>query len=145
MCDSHLLGALLGRCAHLSRERLDARLTQYDVTPAQIRVLLYIHHHGGQVPQCEVIKHLKVKPSTANGILYRMEEKGFVTRSVSDSDARYRLIRLTEKGERQQTEFRRLLMEVESLMTQGWTPEERELFVRLLDKIVENLEEDRTV
>ena len=82
------LGPMLGRCAHLTRERMDARLAGCDVTPAQTHTLLYLHRHGGQAPQCAVTEFLKVKPSTANGILDRMEEKGLVTRSVSGSDAR---------------------------------------------------------
>ena len=66
------LGPLLGRAAHLTRERMDARLAQFDVTPAQTHVLLYLHDHGGKAPQREVVEHLKVKPSTVNGILDRM-------------------------------------------------------------------------
>ena len=75
MHDMNPLGPLLGHCSHLACERLDARLAQYDVTPAQIRVLHYLYHHNDQAPQCDVTTHLKVKPSTANGILDRMEEK----------------------------------------------------------------------
>ena len=63
------LGPTLGRAAHLARTRLDVRLAQYDVTPAQMHVLLYLGRNGGQVPQCELTGFLRVKPPTANGIL----------------------------------------------------------------------------
>ena len=139
------LGPLLGHCAHLARERMDARLTQYDVTPAQIHVLLYLHHHGSQVPQCEVTAHLKVKPSTANGILDRMEEKGLVQRSVSGSDARRRQITLTEKGKAQQEVFKQVFQETEALMVQGLSAEEAGLLHTLLHRVLSNLEEDRGV
>ena len=69
------LGPLLGHAAHLARERMDARLSRYDMTPAQTHTLLYLCGHGDSVPQREVVEHLRVKPSTANGILDRMEEK----------------------------------------------------------------------
>jgi hypothetical protein len=62
---------------------MEARLSRYEVTPAQSHVLLYLFSHGGQAPQCEVTEYLKVKPSTANGILDRMAEKELVVRSVS--------------------------------------------------------------
>lgn len=81
------LGPMLGHAAHLARARLDARLNQYDVTPAQTHVLLYLARHEGQASQCELTEFLKVKPSTANGILDRLEKKGMVERSVSGSDA----------------------------------------------------------
>lgn len=63
------------------------RLSQYEVTPAQTHVLLYLCRCGGQALQGQVTEFLKVKPSTANGILDRMMDKGLITRTVSGSDA----------------------------------------------------------
>jgi len=143
MQDVQALGPLLGHCSHLARERMDARLAQYDVTPAQTHVLLYLFHHGGSAPQCEVTAHLKVKPSTANGILDRMEEKGLVERSISGSDARRRQITLTEKGAAQQTYFKQVFQEVEALMMEGLSSEEANVLHVLLHKVLSNLEEDR--
>lgn len=139
------LGPMLGRCAHLTRERMDARLSGCDVTPAQTHTLLYLHRHGGQAPQCAVTEFLKVKPSTANGILDRMEEKGLVTRSVSGSDARRRLITLTEKGKEQQERFQRIFVDTENVVVRGFTPEEKALLLSLLERAIQNLEEDRSV
>ena len=76
------LGPLLGHAAHLARERMDARLSRYDVTPAQTHTLLYLCGHGDCAPQRDVVAHLRVKPSTANGILDRMEEKGLIRRAA---------------------------------------------------------------
>lgn len=139
------LGPLLGRCGHLSRERMDVRLTQYDATPAQTHVLLYLYHHGGQATQGQVTEHLKVKPSTANGILCRMEEKGLVTRAVSGTDARQRLVFLTKKGEAKQEAFKQVFLETEALMTKNLSAEEKELLFALLQRVAHNLEEDRSV
>lgn len=138
------LAPTLGRCAHLARERLDARLSQYDVTPAQTHVLLYLNRHGGQLSQGELTEFMKVKPSTANGILDRMVEKGLLVRSVSGADARRRLITLTEKGREQQALFQRCFQEAEELMLRGFTPEEAAAFRALLGRVIQNLEEDRT-
>ena len=137
------LGPLLGHCANLVRERLDARLAQYDVTPAQVHVLHYLYHNGNRAPQCEVTTHLKVKPSTANGILDRMEEKGLLRRSVSESDGRKRLITLTEKGKSQQETLRQKFEEAEQLMIRGLSREETAQLHELLRRVVSNLEEDR--
>ena len=137
------LGPVLGCCAHLAKERMDARLSGYDVTPAQTHSLLYIHHHGGSEPQCEKTAILKVKPSTANGILDRMEEKGLIRRTVIGSDARKRLITLTEKGEERQLLFRERFMDTERALLRGFTLEEEQTLRSLLDRIIRNLEEDR--
>ena len=145
MCDMKALGPLLGHCGHLGRERMDARLSQngIDITPVQTHVLLYLHHHGGQAPQCDVTAQLKVKPSTANGVLDRMEEKGLVQRSVSAQDARRRLITLTEKGRARQEQFKAAFLETEAVLTRGLTEEEAETLHALLLRVICNLEEDR--
>ncbi len=136
------LGPTLGWAAKLSRARMDARVCQYNVTPSQAHVLLYLHRHGGQVPQGELADHMRVKPSTANGVLDRMEEKGLVRRSVSGRDARRRLITLTEKGAEQQALFRRSFLDTEEAMVRGFTQSERETLTNLLERVIQNLKED---
>lgn len=136
------LGPALGRCAHLAKARLEARLTQYGITPVQAHVLLYLFRSGGETSQSEVTAFLKVKPSTANGILDRMEEKGLLTRSISRDDARQRRISLTQQGQEQQAMLREDFDRFEALLVQGFSQEEQTLFRSLLKRIIENLEEE---
>ena len=136
------LGPALGWAAKLSKANMDARVSRYDVTPAQTHVLLYLQQHGGRVPQHELAEFLRVKPSTVNGVLDRMEEKGLVRRSVSGSDARCRLITLTEKGAEQQALFQQSFLDVEEAMVRGFSQEERETLCALLDRVIQNLKED---
>ena len=137
------LGPTLGWAAQLAKARMDARVSQYDVTPAQTHVLLYLHHHGGgQVLQHELTGHMRVKPSTMNGVLDRMEEKGLVRRSISGRDARRRLITLTEKGEEQQALFQKSFLDTEEAMVRGFTAQEREALLSLLERVIQNLKED---
>ena len=138
-------GHLMGRAANLGRERMDARLSRYDVTPAQNHTLLYLQSHGGQAPQCGITSYLRVKPSTANGILDRMEEKGLVSRSVSGSDARRRLITITEKGIKQSALCAQCFREGEAVMLRGFTQEEIQTLFALLNRVIQNLEEDRNL
>ena len=143
MEDFKAFGPLMGHCFRLGRERMDARLAEYDVTPAQIQVLHYLYHHENRADQREVTAHLKVKASTAAGILERMEEKGLICRSVSEADARNKRITLTEKGAARQTRFKEVFEEVEGQMTKGLTADEAEQLYALLLRVRANLEEDR--
>nr|WP_325230635.1 MarR family transcriptional regulator [uncultured Oscillibacter sp.] len=136
------LGPTLGWAAQMAKAAMDARVSRYDVTPVQTHVLLYLQRHGGQVPQQELADYLRVKPSTANGVLDRMEEKGLVRRSVSGADARRRLITLTEKGAEQQALFQQSFLDAEEAMTRGLSPEERETLLSLLNRVIQNLKED---
>jgi len=141
--DMNALGPMLGHAAHLARERMDARLCRYDVTPAQTHVILYLHSLGGTVTQGDMTLFLKVRPSTANGILDRLTEKGLVTRSVSKRDARQRLISLTDKGCAQVEQFHASFAEAENILSAGFTAEESEQLRALLGRVIHNLEEDR--
>lgn len=139
------LGPMLGRCAHLARERMDARMSRFGMTPAQTHVLRYLRQNGGQMPQRELLENLKVKPSTVNGILDRMEEKGLVERSVSGTDARQRVVALTPAGLEREAEAKQSFLEAEALIARGLTEEETETLRTLLERVIHNLEEDRNL
>ena len=139
------LGPMLGRCAHLARERMDARMSRFGMTPAQTHVLLHLHQSGGQLPQRELLDSLKVKPSTVNGILDRMEEKGLVERTVSGTDARQRLVALTLAGRKREEQVKQAFLEAEALIVRGLTKEETDTLRSLLERVIQNLEEDRMV
>ena len=139
------LGPMLGRCAHLARERMDARMSRFGMTPAQTHVLRYLRQNGGQMPQRELLENLKVKPSTVNGILDRMEEKGLVERSVSGTDARQRVVALTPAGLEREAEVKQSFLEAEALIARGLTEEETNTLRSLLERVIHNLEEDRNL
>ena len=139
------LGPMLGRCAHLARERMDARMSRFGMTPAQTHVLRFLRQNGGQMPQRELLENLKVKPSTVNGILDRMEEKGLVERSVSGTDARQRVVVLTPAGIEREAEVEQSFLEAEALIARGLTEEETETLRTLLERVIHNLEEDRNL
>ena len=139
------LGPMLGCCAHMARERMDARMSRFGMTPAQTHVLLHLHQSGGQLPQRELLDSLKVKPSTVNGILDRMEEKGLVERTVSGTDARQRLVALTLAGRKREEQVKQAFLEAEALIAKGMTTEETETLRGLLERVIHNLEEDRNL
>lgn len=143
MDNKEALWALMGRCFHLTRERISVRMDRYGVTPSQSHVLMYLHDHNGQAPQNELTAHMHVKPPTANGLIDRLCEKGMVSRSVSGTDARRKLITITEKGAAQQALFLDAFQSMESQMLNGLTDEETEQLRSLLIRMIKNLEEDR--
>lgn len=143
MEQQHILGPLLGRTTQLVKERMEARLSGYDITPAQAHTLLYLHACGGKALQCEVVRHLNVKAPTANGILSRMEEKSLVVRSVSDCDARQKWVILTEKGTLLRDCLQLIFADVEQMMLTGFSNEEQATVFTSLERMIQNLEEDR--
>ena len=85
------LGVLMGYCDHQMHRLMTKKLRQYDVSPMQCRTLTYLQEAEGQVNQRMLEQHLMVKPSTASGIVGRLEEaaQGF---SPEERDTLRRLL-----------------------------------------------------
>jgi len=139
------LGRLIAYCSHLGMLYIDKLLRQsgYDATPVQSRTLIYLSCQRNRgVNQRDLEKELRLKPSTVNGIVSRLEEKGLVVRRTSPSDARCRLVSLTEAGQTQADNFRAILDGIGQRYAMCLSAEERETMVKLLTRMIENLENE---
>ena len=72
----------------------------------------------------------------------RLGAEGLGRRSVNGEDARRRLITLTEKGAEQQALFEQSFLDTEEAMVRGFSQEEREALLSLLNRVIQNLKED---
>lgn len=72
-------GALFGYCDHQVHKLMGRMLRRYDVSPMQCRTLIFLHDAEDSVNQKTLERHLMIKPSTVNGIVDRLEEKGWYT------------------------------------------------------------------
>ena len=135
-------GPLFGYCDHQVQKLMVRRLRQYDVSPMQCRTLTYLHEAKGEVNQKQLERHLMVKPSTVNGIVDRLEEKGMVRRSVSEWDGRCRLLSLTEEGRRFHDDFQDVLRQVNDRLERGFSQEEKAVFTDFLLRAARNLADE---
>ena len=108
----------------------------------QCRTLTYLHEAEGPVNQKQLERHLMVKPSTVNGIVDRLEEKGMVRRTASASDGRCRILALTAQGMQFYDRFTAIVREVNDRLEKGFSPEEIRLLTALLLRVAENLSEE---
>ena len=135
-------GPLFGYCDHQVQKLMVRKLRQYDVSPMQCRTLTYLHEAEGEVNQKQLERHLMVKPSTVNGIVDRLEEKGMVRRSVSEWDGRCRLLSLTEEGRRFHDDFQDVLRQVNDRLERGFSQEEKAVFTDFLLRAARNLADE---
>ena len=139
------LGRLIAYCSRLGMVYSDKLLRQagYDVTPVQSRTLVYLSCQGTQgVNQRELEKELRLRPSTVNGIVNRLEEKGFVARRTSPADGRCRLVSLTEEGRKQLEAFESIIDGTGRRFASCLTDDEEETLRKLLIRMIENLENE---
>ena len=73
-------------------------LEQIDLTSIQASVLIYLLNEGNIKNQRDIEIAFNLSNPTVNGILNRLELKGFIKRVVSKQDARNKEIHLTDKS-----------------------------------------------
>lgn len=134
-------GPLLGYCDHRVMTLMGRKLRQYDVSPVQGRTLVYLHEQSGAATQKQLEQFLMVRPSTVNGIVDRLEEKGLLTRTACPTDARCRILTLTERGMLYYDDLTAVARQVEAQLEQGFSPEELATLRSYLLRLADNLRE----
>ena len=145
MHDAPDLGRTIAYCSRLGMLYTDKclRLSGYDVTPVQSRTLIFLSCRGEEgVTQRELEKELQLKPSTINGIVNRLEEKGYISRRISPSDGRCRLVSLTVAGRQQVEAFEAIMDGTSQRVARCLSDEEAGTLQNLLARVIENLENE---
>ena len=77
----------------------DENLLKEGITITQLRVIAYISRQSPDtVYQKDLEEHFHIRRSSVTGLLQNMEKSGILERSPSETDARVKIVTLTEKG-----------------------------------------------
>lgn len=118
------------------------RLSRIGMHPGQ-PALLALVARGTRLSQKEIAEELMLAPSTVNIMLGRMERAGWVARSRCEGNGRCTTVSITPAG----TELFERMLALEATITDeifvGFTDEERERFVDLVDRLAMNMKAAR--
>lgn len=124
------------------RELGDRNLQKYNLTAAQLDVMIYLKCSGEEeIHQRQIENWFQLKNPTVTGLLNRLEEKGFIIRRTNPADRRYRVIELTEKGEQILGQMWEQAWNLENRIYDCLSKEEQEQLMVLLDRILNSLSE----
>ena len=102
---------------------------------ARERVLGVLIDHEAGLRQKHIAEEIGVNPSSMSEFIDRLENDGYVERTVDPSDRRATLIVLTEKGKARAYELEDSRHERLSAMFGCLTEVEKKELIRLLDKV----------
>ena len=121
-------------------QNMDRTLTTLDLTAIQSLILRYLETSEPTViyPK-DIEKRFSLTHPTVSGILQRMEDKGFLQLQTDPDDHRCKRVVRTEKAVRCQQAICQHISESERIMTAGMTDEEISLFLRLMDRAIDNM------
>ncbi len=119
------------------------RLADFDITAAQSDILLYLIRNYKlmeEINQLDIQKFLQLSNPTVSGLLNRLEDKGFITRTPSIKDARYNCVLPTQKAIENRGVMLEHMFYCEDAMLSNFSEDQKDTLKELLDKALENIE-----
>ena len=143
--DKMNIGFRLKCINNMIRRKLDTEFAKTgleEIVGMQGPMIGYIYDKSRErdVFQRDLEKVFNIRRSTATVMLQTLEQKGFIIRETVEHDARLKKIVLTDKAVEQHMVIKRQIDIFHEKLEQGITPEEKEEFFRILDKITQNLQ-----
>lgn len=128
----------------LFQKKVVAKAGEQGLLPGQAKFLEYLETHDG----CEqkiLGEVFYLEAATVTGVLQRMEQCGLVERRSRDGNRKSNYVFLTSKGRAACIQVKELFSDYEQLAFEGITPEQKEQFQEILQKILKNLVKEGTV
>lgn len=118
--------------------RIQAMLTKLGLYRGQPLLLAVLWEQEGY-PHSELAELLGVTPATITKMAQRMEQAGFIERIPDADDQRISRVYLTEKGRAVRSQVDEVFRTLEEEMLAGFSQDEREQLLNLLQRVDENL------
>lgn len=111
-----------------------------DITPGLLGMLQVIAANPG-LAQSRLAEAMEVDRSTIVKVVDQLQARGLIVRDPSPHDKRSYCLRLTESGIRELRHMQELMLQHEDDFTQPLSAEERELLIRLLERLYSRAED----
>ena len=127
-------GHLLRRAQQIAASIFHDEIGQY-VTPVQYAILRVLVERPG-IDQVTLAGLVAIDTSTAASVAIRLEEKGLLRRYLDPNNRRQRALYLTDAGQELLQTTASGIERLHDRVFQGFSPEEEEQFLHLLQKLV---------
>ena len=120
-------------------QSITSALEEMDLTAAQGRILGFLAHCPSPPCPRDLEEEFHLTHPTVSGLLSRLEKKGFLQLCPDESDRRCKRIYVLPKGNACMETMHSTILDTEARLVQGFTPEEKVQFARLLSRAIENM------
>jgi DNA-binding MarR family transcriptional regulator len=129
------IGRMISILHRIGQSHLGKKLEPYNIGAGQIAFLAELLLADGK-SQDEVASDFRCDKATAARAIQHLERHGYVERRQSVNDGRVKMVFVTDKAREFQPLLFSFLEEWTDTLFQGFSTEERELVLRLLNRIV---------
>ena len=136
-------GKMINKISNRLRRRSQAVQKKTGLSGAGGNVLDYILAESAVRPvyQKDIEKEFGLRPPTATELLKSLEKDGMIQRIPDEQDSRRKRIIFGEKAARVEQALREEIEETERCLLRGISEDERKEFLRIAEKMLENLDE----
>lgn len=111
-------------------------------TISQIRIIDYIlKQKDKDIYQKDLETVLNLRRATVSGVLQTMEKNGLIERITSDDDSRVKKIILNSSAKEMFIKGQKRIKEIETISLKGISEEELSIFLNVLNKMRNNINE----
>ena len=121
---------------------IDEAVKPFGIGRTQWQVISRVQR-AGLMTQRDLQSILQVEPATLSGVVDALVSKGWLERLENPEDKRGRVLRLTPLGEERYATIPNPVAAVERTMLQGVSAEDRAVVETALQRMIENLEQER--
>jgi DNA-binding MarR family transcriptional regulator len=133
-------GFLVHDVSRLRRTAFDQRVKPLGITRSQWWVLANLSRHEGEdMMQIQLARLLDVGKVTLGGLVDRLEENGFVTRTPDKSDRRSKRVSVSAKGRALVQKMNLIALEMNNQIMRGISPSQQRELEEMLAKMKHNL------
>ncbi|NLP46908.1 MAG: MarR family transcriptional regulator [Epulopiscium sp.] len=142
MKDQKEIGKMIYILSKQMKRQFDKSVSKNEITSIQARIMHYILEHSPErdIFQKDIEEEFNIRRSSATGILKLMEKNRMIKREIVSYDARLKKIILTEKALKMEEEIAYDIQRLEKKLIKDISEEEIEIFSKVVDKILKNLE-----
>lgn len=119
------------------KKALDHFLEKYDVSWREMSILIVLSNMP-DASQSQFAQMLQTDKGNITKLLHRMEEKGLLSRTADEADARVKKNFLTDRGASMVPELERVMHHWESKCFQGLSKEEIENYLKVQQAFIDN-------
>ena len=138
------IGAQIHMLSRKIKRKLDESFVSYGITGVQAIMLKFINDKSreGKVYAKDIESEFDMRRATIAGILQLLEQNELITRKAEGSDARLKEITITKKALEIINNVDSSIAELEKRLEKNMSKEERENFLKTLDKLSKNLSQN---
>jgi DNA-binding MarR family transcriptional regulator len=120
-------------------QAMTAALEKMDLTAAQGRIMGFLAHQPEPPCPRDIETEFHLSHPTVSGLLFRLEQKGFISLQTDRDDRRCKRIFIQPKGQQCLQTMHQTILGIESRLVQDFTEEEKQQFSDFLCRAISNM------